>query len=61
MKHIADVDILIDGEKVTIVNAAKNLGLVFNYNLTWNNHINALVGQTLQSSDVFGPHSIILH
>lgn len=38
--------ISINGQQIQIVNSAKNLGIIFNSNLTWSNHINALVGQT---------------
>lgn len=57
-------DIIINGEKIEIVNAAKNLGLIFNNNLTWTNHINSLVGQTyiklrsLWSTQYFTPLKI---
>ena len=39
-------DILMNGEKIRIVDAARNFGLTFNANLTWTNHVNTLVGQT---------------
>lgn len=40
------LDIIISGENSNFVNVAKNVGLNFNNNLTWSNHVNTLVGQT---------------
>ena len=39
-------DVVLNGEKVEIVHATRNLGIIFNSNLTWDDHINSLVGQT---------------
>lgn len=39
-------DIVIDNQPMSIVSTAKNLGIVFNGNLTWTNHVNSLVAQT---------------
>ena len=39
-------DILMNEEKIKQIDASKNLGLTFNDNLTWANHVNTLVGQT---------------
>lgn len=56
--------ILLDNQNIEIVNSAKNLGIHFNSSLTWNNHINALVGQTymklrtLWSTQFFTPLKI---
>ena len=33
-------------DKIEIVHATSNLGIIFNSNLTWDNHINSLVEQT---------------
>lgn len=41
-----DVDVLINNQKIEIVQSAKNLGLIFNNTLTWSNHVNSIVGQT---------------
>ena len=38
--------VLMNGEKIKIVDAAKKLGLTVNDNLAWTNHVNTLVGQT---------------
>lgn len=38
-------DIMINNQKIEVVNAAKNLGVFFNSNLSWSNHINSMVGQ----------------
>ena len=35
-----------NGETVVIVYVTRNLGIIFNSNLTWYDHINSLVGQT---------------
>lgn len=57
-------DIVINGEKIEIVTAAKNLGIIFNSNLTWNDHINSLAGQTyiklraLWSTQYFTPFRV---
>lgn len=57
-------DIVIDNKKIDIVQTARNLGLVFNSNLTWSNHINTLVGQiyvklrTLWSVQYFTPLNV---
>ena len=39
------LDILMNGEKIKIVDASRNLGLAFNDNLTGTNHVNTHVGQ----------------
>lgn len=39
-------DIILNGERIEIVDTAKNLGIIFNSKLTWSDHINSLVGQT---------------
>ena len=39
-------DILMNGEKIKIVDTARNLGLTFNVNLTWTIHVNTIVGKT---------------
>lgn len=46
IKPVIDIDVLINGQKIPFVNTAKNLGIVFNNNLTWCSHINSLVSQT---------------
>ena len=39
-------DIVMNGEKIKIVDAAIKLGSTFNDNLAWTNHVNTLLGQT---------------
>ena len=39
-------NVVMNGETIEIVHATRNLGIIFNSNLTWDNHINPLVGQT---------------
>ena len=39
-------DVVLNGEKVEIVHVTRNLEIIFNSNFTWDDHINALVGQT---------------
>ena len=39
-------DVMINGKKVEIVYATRNLGIIFNSNLKWDDHINSLLGQT---------------
>lgn len=57
-------NILIDNKKIDIVQTARNLGVVFNSNLTWANHISTLVGQiyvklrTLWSVQHFTPINV---
>ncbi|XP_065358619.1 uncharacterized protein LOC135952544 [Calliphora vicina] len=46
LKPNIENDIRINNEKIAIVQSAKNLGLVFNNNLSWSNHIQSLVSQT---------------
>lgn len=39
-------DILMNNVKIELVHVTKNLGIIFNTNLTWDDHIKTLVGQT---------------
>lgn len=39
-------DIFLSNERIERVNTAKNLGIIFNKNLTWCNHINYACGRT---------------
>lgn len=39
-------DIFLGDERIERVNTAKNLGIIFNKNLTWGNHINYACGRT---------------
>ena len=58
------LDILMNREKIKIVDAGRNLELAFNDNLTWTNQVNTLVGQTymklrcLWSTKYFTPWNI---
>lgn len=36
----------LNGQSINIVKTAKNLGIVFNSNLTWSDHINSICGRT---------------
>lgn len=38
-------DIVLNGEKIEIVNKTRNLGIIFNNRLTWRDHVDSLVGQ----------------
>lgn len=38
--------VILNNAPITYVDTAKNLGMVFNRTLTWNNHINTVVGKT---------------
>lgn len=38
--------LMLNGSKIEFVDSSKNLGIVFNRTLTWNNHINSIVGKT---------------
>ena len=40
------IDVLMNGEKIKIVDVARNLGLTINDNRIWTNHVNTLVDQT---------------
>ena len=57
-------DILMNGEKIKFIDAARNLGLTFNANLIRTNHINICVGQAyrklrcLWSTQYFTPLNI---
>lgn len=59
-----DVEIMINGQKIQIVSSVKNLGIIFNNTLTWNNHINSIVGtvynklRTLWATQSFTPLNI---
>lgn len=61
IKPILDTNIVINNEKIEIARKAKNLGVVFNSNLTWSDHVNTLVVQmyiklrTLWSVQYFTP------
>ena len=46
LRHNLNFDILLNNEKIEIVSSSKNLGVVFNNTLSWNNHINCTVGKT---------------
>lgn len=46
IKPVIENDVLINGQKIPFVISAKNLGIVFNNNLTWCSHIKSLVSQT---------------
>ena len=39
-------NVVMNGEKIEIVHETRNLGIIYNSNLTWHNHINSLVGRT---------------
>lgn len=39
-------EISINDQRIEVVDAAKNLGIIFNSSLTWSNHVNSLVRQT---------------
>lgn len=39
-------DILLNNQKIEIVSSSKNLGVVINNTLSWNNHVNSAVGKT---------------
>lgn len=46
MNPLVENEILINNQKIQIVKTAKNLGLVFNNNLTWSSHVDNLVIQS---------------
>ena len=53
-------DILVNGEKINIVDASRNLGLTFNAGLTWTNNVNTLVGQTyMKLRCLYGRHNTL--
>lgn len=43
---VLNSEISINNQRIEIVSSIKNLGVVFNSNLTWSNHVNSLSGQT---------------
>lgn len=45
-KHNFDVNIVLNGRQIKVVQSVKNLGIIFNNTLTWSNHINSIVGAT---------------
>lgn len=45
VRNIFDHDILINNQKIEVVQKVKNLGIVFNNNLTWTSHVDTLVIQ----------------
>lgn len=64
LSPVIEHEILINNQQIEIVKSAKNLGLIFNNNLTWSNHVNSLVAQTyvklrtLWSTQFFTPLKI---
>lgn len=38
--------IILDSQSISVVSRVKNLGVVFNNNLSWSDHVNSLVAQT---------------
>lgn len=64
MRQTFDFDITINGQVIQVVSSVKNLGVLFNESLTWNNHINSIVGstynklRTLWTSQSFTPLKI---
>ncbi|KAI8120490.1 hypothetical protein CVS40_8304 [Lucilia cuprina] len=42
----SNVNIIINNQPIEIVNSAKNLGIIFNSNLSWSDHINYICGRT---------------
>lgn len=63
--EISDV-LLINNQPISIVSTAKNLGIVFNNNLSWNNHVISRIAQTyaklrpLWSTQSFTPLNVRL-
>lgn len=39
-----NIDVMLNGERVEVVQSAKNLGIHFNATLTWKTHVNAIIG-----------------
>lgn len=38
-------DIVLNNRKIEIVSSIKNLGIIFNNNLSWSNHVNSIIGK----------------
>lgn len=52
-KQKYDVNIILNGQKIEIVESAKNLGIIFNKTLTWSNHVSSIVGATYSKLRAF--------
>lgn len=64
LRPLVETNIVINSGRIEIVRTAKNLGLVFNNNLTWTDHVNTLVVKiyiklrTLWSVQYFTPLNV---
>lgn len=63
-KFTFDWNIVLNGQRIVVVDSAKNLGVIFNRTLTWSNHVGSIVGATynklraLWSTQSFTPQRI---
>lgn len=57
-------DVMLNNQRIELVSSAKNLGIIFNNNLTWSNHVNSIVGKlyymlrTLWQTQFYTPMNI---